>query len=446
MTQRRRSLVVKISWLAAAASAMMTAALVVFVASFYDHAVSHHHAGDARLAAALARRVYEDPSPRRLARLANTMKVGLRYQNAHFSFTSDEGMPHFHEVQILRRRGDIALGRGNGQLVALHSFETQRLMIDLRRGGPWEAAAEAIVLLAAALTILWSAFYFLQRKMLSPIADLRDDMKAVGAGNWQHSKVKQNDEIGELAEVFNQMQDRLQAMIVSKERFLADASHELRSPLARLRLAAEFVERDKLRRQMTADIGELDLLTGDILEKARLDNLAESEAKARFDFNSVLRELQNKYPSVRFAGEVSAEVCGDPGALARALGNLLDNAHKFAVEEICLSVMQEDGFIITTVEDDGPGASEEDLLNLFEPFYRADVSRSRDTGGFGLGLSIARAAVISHDGEIFAQNKTPQGLKITIRLPVATEANENDTPPSAASRPETKSEPTDKQD
>ncbi|MGI9296422.1 MAG: sensor histidine kinase [Gammaproteobacteria bacterium] len=415
--KKRKSLTAKIAWLAAAVSVLTALALALFISAFHDSTESHHHVSGARMAAALARRIYENPTPQRIARIAELADVDLRYESPHFAFATDDDMPRFDDVRILRRRGDIALAYGDGRKVALHGVGDRRLMIDLRRHDAWEAASGAIALLAAALAFLWGGFYFLQRRMLAPLASLRADMESAGRGEWRRARAVTNDEIGELAEVFNQMQDRLRATIRSKERLLADASHELRSPLARLRLAAEFVEKEKLRSAMTADIGELDALTGGILEKARLENFSGATEKTRFAIDSVLRALRTKYPRAKFEGGADADICGDEGALLRALGNLLDNAQKFAASETRVILGTDGDFICITVEDDGPGAPEEDLPNLFAPFYRADISRSRDTGGFGLGLSIARAAVIAHGGEISAHNKTPHGLAIRVRLP-----------------------------
>ena len=99
----------------------------------------------------------------------------------------------------------------------------------------------------------------------------------------------------------------------------------------------------------------------------------------------------------------------------------MDNAQKFAAAEVRVVGEFQNGELLITVEDDGPGAAAADLPHLFEPFYRADISRSRDTGGFGLGLSIARAAITAHGGAISAKNKTPHGLAVSVRIPAQAE-------------------------
>ena len=420
MKIRRLSLFTKTARLTAAVSLLMLLILIIFVAAFYERAVDHHHKGHAGLINAVAQQIYLNPSPENIDAIAHNNGVILRYRGPNLSYTTDDGLPDFDEVKIRRRqrwRG-VILARGGGRRVALHQSGEHRLMVNLQRGGPWEAAGGVILPLAAGLILLWGAFYFLQKRMLSPLSRLRDDMEAVGDGEWRRTEINQNDEIGELATVFNQMQQRLRALLQSKERFLADASHELRSPLARLRLAAEFVDDSKLRDNMLADIHELDGLTADILEKTRLSGFAGAIRKVPFGVRDIFGEMQKKYPRVRFMGDdVAATVCGDSSVLARALGNIIDNAQKFAAAVVVVRCTQTDGNVCIVVEDDGAGVDGEDLPHLFEPFYRADKSRSRDTGGFGLGLSIAQAAVVAHGGTISANNKTPHGLSVCIILP-----------------------------
>lgn len=425
--RRRISLFAKTAWLAAAVS-VLTAALIIFFAdAIHDRGAFSHRAGGAILAAELARRLGPAPTPESIARLAEEYDVELRYSSPKLSFATDDDMPDFNEVQIRKRHRDrrrhwhrghgIALARGGGFLVALHRASGRALMVEIgERDGPWDDAEDIIAVLAAGAALLWLAFYFLQRKMLSPLAKLRDDMKAVSAGEWRETPVSQDDEIGDLAAVFNEMQRRLREMVQSKERLLIDASHELRSPLARLRLAAEFVKDESLRKKIAADIAELEELTGGILETSRLQNAA-APAKTPFSAAALLQTLREKYPRAQFLDAPEVFVRGDFSALARALGNLLDNAQKFAAATVIVKSEFQNGELIIAVQDDGPGAAEVDLPHLFEPFYRADTSRSRATGGFGLGLAIARAAVVAHGGNISATNKTPQGLEVCVRLP-----------------------------
>ncbi len=422
--KRRAPLLAKIAWLVAASSALTALLLFLFVGAFYEKTAQHHRGGKLRFAAQVARMVHADPSVENIRRIVEKSGIHFRYESPRLSFCSDQSLPGFNDpdIQKRRQRHGLTLARFQGRVIALHRHGDRYLMIDLEKHrGPWDTARGIIAPLAAGLALLWLAFYFLQRKLLTPLSALRDDMEAVGAGEWRQTKIRQNDEIGDLAAVFNKMQTRLRALVQSKERLLADASHELRSPLTRLRLAAEFIADEKLRANIAADIAELDELTGGILEKSRLENISGALKKTPFTAASLFAALRQKYPQARFGEAPAATINGDCAAIARAVGNLLDNALKFAAAETRVSGEYAEGELRITVEDDGPGASEEDLPHLFEPFYRADISRSRDTGGFGLGLSIAKAAVQAHGGTVSAKNKTPRGLSVTATLPAQNE-------------------------
>ena len=420
----RRSLLAKLTWLAVGAAFLMALILAAFAVTLFESAGHHHHANYARVVVGVAQRVYQNPLPDRIEQIAKRSGLALRYRDPFVEYASDADMPRFQDVKEHRylRRGNIVLAKGNGRVVALHRRGGQQLMVDLEPPTNWlDIADDLLVPVAAALLLFWGMTAVL-RRMLKPLAILRDDMRAVGEGKWQQTKISRNDEIGELATVFNRMQSRLHDILLAKERFLADASHELRSPLARLRLAAEMVDSPKLRDSMTADIDELERLSGDIMEKTRLDNYASAVRQLPLAVADVIAVLRRKYPQAVFDGEFSATVRGDVDALSRALGNLLDNALKFS-DEVRVHCEIAAGRVCIVVEDNGPGVPSADLPHLFEPFYRADTSRSRATGGFGLGLSITHAAIQAHNGEIVAENRTPQGLRVVITLPLDSPAD-----------------------
>ncbi|MGI9348044.1 MAG: sensor histidine kinase [Gammaproteobacteria bacterium] len=420
----RTSLFAKITWLAIAASSLMFIIIAVFVSEFFEDLRRHHHTIYGRAARVVALRVYENPLPVQIDKIAHQHGFLLRYQSPFLQHASSEQMPQFNEVQPLRRtRGGMILARSSqGELVALHRHNGQRLMIMLPedQDGLWGAVAGSILLLVATLIFLWGGFYFYQRHMLAPLLRLRRDMEAVGRGQWRQTEIASNDEIGELAAGFNQMQDKLRTTAQAKESFLANASHELRSPLARLRVAAEFVEDAEVKRRITADIMELDKLTGDIMQKTRLENFTHTLTKTKLSAAATLDSLRDKYPAARFSSTATAFIEADDEALSRALGNLLDNAAKFSRGEIHAECADENGGVVFRVRDNGRGVPADDLPHLFEPFYRADASRSRQTGGFGLGMSIVKAIAEAHDGKVRVQNAAKGGgLIVELWIPSA---------------------------
>ncbi|MDM5147611.1 HAMP domain-containing histidine kinase [Candidatus Persebacteraceae bacterium Df01] len=414
----RSSLIVKITWMAIVASLLTIVIIIIFMSFLFEQTNRRHHGYYARTVRAVAMRVYENPTPFSINHITHETGLGLRYSGPFFDHVSDVDMPGFGEVLFLKRSRGVVLAQGNERLVALHTKGPHKLMINLDDyRSPWEVAAGSVVFLVLVLSLLWGLFYFYQRRLLMPLQVLRNDMEAVGRGEWRQTVIGRNDEIGDLATGFNQMQEKLRVLVQAKLRFLADASHELRSPLARLRLAAEFVQDDNLRARMCTDVMELDRLTGDIMEKTRLDNFRQRLKKTRLQLTDVFSNLQEKYPAVIFRVTVDTTIEADVEVLLRALSNLLDNAVKFASDNVWADGTAADGGALISIRDDGPGANEEDLPNLFEPFYRADTSRSRKTGGFGLGLSIVKATVEAHNGKITAKNASSGGLIMELWLP-----------------------------
>ena len=419
----RTSLFTKITWLAIICSLMMFIIIAVFVTELFDDLHHHHHAAHDHAARTVARRVFVNPTAARIDNIAEQYGLELRYEGPHLAYASIPDLPRFDEIYPLRRtRGGMLLARtADGRLVKIHRRNGARLMImwpqQEDRDSLWNTADDLLALLAAALLLLWLGSYFYQRRLLKPLVQLRQDMDAVGRGEWRQTPVAGNDEIGELTAGFNRMQTQLRTAAQTRERFLADASHELRSPLTRLRLAAEMVNDNALQRRLIKDIKELDALTTDIMEKTRLENFRPTLKKKTVAAAQVLVSLREKYPDVHFAAPATAAINADTDALTRALRNLLDNAVKFCRSEVRAVCEDADGGVCFRVCNDGSSVAAADLPHLFEPFYRTDTSRTRETGGFGLGLSIVKAAVEAHDGRVLAENRAGGGLQVEIWLP-----------------------------
>ncbi len=417
--RRKFSLLAKISALAAAASLLMTAVIAVFVGVFFDDVRHHHHGKHEWAARAVARGVYKNPSPARINEIAEENDLRLRYRGPFGEYATDSGMPEFEDIsRVRKRRGGFAFARADGERVILHRAGPHFLMMQPEDDdwGPWSAAPAAIVFLILAMVFLWAAFYWTQRRWLAPLGQLRGDMEAVGRGEWREAQIARDDDIGELAAVFNRMQKQLRRTLAAKERFLADASHELRSPLARLKLASEMVGDEKLRASLVADIAELESLAGDILEKTRLEAAGITAQKTPVAIADIFTKLRRRFPNVLFAAEGGATVLADAPSLERALANVLENAIRFAESKVQTRCFCENREAVVVVADDGPGVPEKDLPHLFEPFYRADSSRARATGGFGLGMAIAAAAAKAHGGTVRAKNN--DGLVVEFRLPL----------------------------
>ncbi len=416
------SLRAKITLLAIGSSLLVVIIVSAFVIGFFKESRHDLHDHYRWLVRNIAHRIYANPSPEFIRDIAAENNLKLRYRGYVGEYVTDSSVPRFNQLSFIHRQrshhGKIVLARAAGVPVLLHRYGKQRLMVLLRNEHTaWRAAPISISVLVIALAVLWIGFYFLQHKLLSPLGKLSRDMEAVGRGEWRESDIESRDDIGDLARVFNQMQRKLRRMVETKERFLVDASHELRSPLARLKLAIELIDDKNMRQKLSADVLALEALTSNILQKTRMENFADTLSCALHNITSLFDKLRPQYPKIDFQINCDGTIYADMRVLQRAFENLFDNAMKFSRHQVTVTGEKYSDHIIVQVRDDGPGVPEESLPHIFEPFYRVDQSRARTTGGFGLGLSIVRATIVAHGGDVSAHNAN--GLVVDVRLPLS---------------------------
>lgn len=276
------------------------------------------------------------------------------------------------------------------------------------------------------ITLILLGAYMLIRKILRPIKLLDAGVKEVSRGNLKHRvPVTKSDELGQLSQAFNGMTQRLHEMLTAKEQLLRDVSHELRSPLTRMKVALEFLKEEQTRSLIQSDIKEMEEMITHILETARVHhdhsrlNLQESDITELIV--GVIAIYQQQPPGVTFRDTTASFPClVDPGQIKIVLKNVLDNAIKYSREDseaVRISAEAEDGWVVIEIEDNGVGIEPEDLTYIWEPFYRADKSRSRDTGGYGLGLSLCKTIIEAHGGNINVRSTPGKGTTVSLTLP-----------------------------
>ena len=227
-------------------------------------------------------------------------------------------------------------------------------------------------------------------------------------------------EVNRAARAFNTMQTRLQRFIQDRTQMLAAISHDLRTPITRLRLRAEFVEEDSQRRKMLSDLDEMEAMISATLVFARDD--AANEAATEVDIAAIVAALCSDQEAagrdVTYNGPDSLGLVARPLALKRAINNFVDNAVKYGSRaRVTMEAHRAD--ISIYVDDDGPGIAAGDMERVFAPFIRLEASRSRQTGGTGLGMTIGRNAIRSMGGDVYLSNRPEGGLRVTITLPLA---------------------------
>jgi two-component system OmpR family sensor kinase len=298
------------------------------------------------------------------------------------------------------------------------------LPIDIGLAMKMEALRYVIVALALLIPIaLWSRSHWQGLQALSRVAD------EFGAGNLAaRAEFGPRASIYPLAERINHMARRIESLVASQANLLHSVSHELRTPIARLEFALELLRSKAPEGLLTprieameADLAELNALLGELLGMARIGGERALQA-APLALAPVLRECVQllDYPVELEVDEALGSVHGERRLLMRAVGNVLRNARKYAKARIVLSARRVGTAVVEiVVEDDGAGIPEAERERIFEPFYRLDRSRDRSTGGFGLGLAIARKAVEQHGGTIRAEGSMLGGARFVVRLPVS---------------------------
>jgi signal transduction histidine kinase len=308
------------------------------------------------------------------------------------------------------RMFDLLVTLPDGDRVAFRTFSP--------RGTP--PFPRHFILELGLLTVMLSiVLYAMTRTITRPLADLAKAADAVGRGTAvQPLQERGARELKRATRAFNAMQERLNRYLDSRTRVLAAMSHDLRTPITRLRLRVESIEDEALRARCVEDLDEMTRMVSGALSLFR--GLNDDEATVAVEINALLEELQRRYgeinANVTIEGRAAAPFSGKPLALKRCLGNLVDNALQYG-GNATIAVMDRDDELTIRVLDDGPGIPEAEIDRVFEPFYRLESSRNRATGGTGLGLSIARDVAQAHGGSLTLTNRSSGGLEAKLVLP-----------------------------
>jgi signal transduction histidine kinase len=282
-------------------------------------------------------------------------------------------------------------------------------------GLPWRLALSLLVLLAAVLALSFVAVRWVTRPLhlLASAADeLGRDLHRAPLAETGPREIRQ------AARAFNTMQSRLKRFVEDRTRILTAMSHDLKTPITRMRLRAELLDDDDLRQRFESDLTEMQAMVQDSLDFMR--GLGGSEPAQAVDVGALLDSLQSDQEalgrSVQVQGAAKQPVVAVPSLLKRCLGNLIDNALAYG-GRATVAVENEPRHLVLRILDDGPGIPPAELEKVFEPFYRVEGSRGRSTGGTGLGLTIARNIAQSHGGDIGLRNRPQGGLEATLTLP-----------------------------
>jgi len=365
-------------------------------------------------------------------------KLNRMFQpSSHFLLNSD-GV----DVVSGENRGELlplapaasSRSRIGGKFVVTHRSTDGRywlVAVDARQQSNWTLFPFYVLVIAVIAVLAWLATV----GVVSPVRRLTSAVELFGRGDLSiRTTMSRRDEIGELGRSFDAMADRIETLVTSERRLLQDISHELRSPLTRLKLAVRLArtapdEKTALDR-VDREANRITSLVSEIVEMTRLEGDPASRSMEPVNLQRVIDETVDdcrieaqlfRGCEIRVQGQISGPVVGDRELLRRAIENVLRNAIRYSPERANIDVLlaEENSGASITVRDYGPGVPEESLHQIFEPFFRVEEAREEESGGIGLGLSIAKRSIRLHRGTIVAENTEP-GLRVQITIPAFT--------------------------
>jgi signal transduction histidine kinase len=311
-----------------------------------------------------------------------------------------------------------------GRTVLVHAGAS----LSARESAVRSAAVAMLAGLPLILLVIGGVTWLVTRRALAPVEGIRREMAAITASEDLSRRVPEppsHDEVARLARTTNETLTALEAAVDRQRRFVADASHELRSPIASLRTQLEVGSAYPQLLDVPGavkDTERLQHLAADLLLLARLD-AGERPGQAPVDLGELVREEAGHRPSDRTPVSLHTDeelhVTGSRGQLARVIGNLLDNAQRHAQDGVVVRVERRGDRIVLTVADDGSGVPAAERERIFERFVRLDDARARDEGGAGLGLAIARDVARRHGGTLTAGEAPSGGALFELSLPAA---------------------------
>jgi two-component system sensor histidine kinase CpxA len=284
-------------------------------------------------------------------------------------------------------------------------------------------------MLLLAIIVSATVSWLLARAITRPVTQLRHATVSLADGKLDsrapRSLGSRRDEFGLLARDFDAMADKLQRSARQQTELSRNISHELRSPLARMKVALEMLPEGDKRDQIAADIREMEALTSALLERERIKNRASNPNHEAFDLVALVRELiaafDDSGPGVIVsAAPDSLPIRADQALIKVLLQNLVDNAVKFSLDDsaaVEVSVESDGELVTVSIEDDGPGIPEDQADKVLEPFVKLDPSRGH-RNGYGLGLNLCQRIVQAHAGKLNIEQRQPRGTRIFVNLPV----------------------------
>jgi signal transduction histidine kinase len=377
----------------------------------------------------LADELGDPPQRERALQLAQELGVQSRVATAQGEWSTIEDFPS--DTAIMGSSSDPHRLRPFGRYREYFFATLERHRIrytflfphePLRRGN-----RRAIVWLLTLIGVILGGSYLVVRWLFRPLVWLNAGVQEIASGNLTYQvPVRSADELGRLTDSFNVMAHRVSDIVRAQEQLLVDVSHELRSPLTRMKVALEFVTDDTVRAQLQQEVRELETMVTELLEAERLSSNYGGVQVTEADLVVVVRELVATYherqPRIHVLSTPETVLLHiDVERVRIALRNVIENALKYAPTTgppVEVQVQRTETAALVSIRDYGPGIPLVEQPRVFEPFFRVDKSRGRTTGGYGLGLSLAKTIMTAHQGDILLSSTPGEGSTFTLQFPL----------------------------
>ena len=372
------------------------------------------------------------PDSVRAKEVSEQLGIGIRIEGPGIDWASSQSFPTFDDVNLPEYEGMAMSRAGLTPSLGLSAdviHEDHRYLLALQAGRMVSGTSSTSEDVADALfmIILLGCVYLLTRRLLHPVRVLSDGVEQLRSGQLEvEMETRRTDELGQLVVSFNEMARTVRERIKARDQLLLDVSHEIRSPLTRMRVALEMTEDSKAKQSITQDIEETEAMISELIETERLESQHGALEYAPVDLSRLLEESavalwKKQQPGLELKGAEKPWFADLDAERIRVLvKNILSNAMKYSDPEgPPVQVIMDAGEkgVVVEFRDHGVGIPHDDLAYVFEPFYRVDRSRSKDTGGYGIGLGLVKRIAEAHSGSIELSSQVGRGTSVRVYLP-----------------------------
>lgn len=453
-TKRHQSLFFKLIAVMTVTMLLTLLLFAFFFRSWWNPGVREStHVNLRHYAELLTHEIGTPPDHEKAAQLSDKLKLGIAIRDPKGEWWFSPRIPNGVRARIMAREHGLAPGgsppnltvrppeapvadpvtpdsphvnlRKGRMLAVIPTAEGYTFILGSRRRHPWEGSPIEWILLFGGIAAVWFGAWLFMRRQLQPIRSLARGVRAVEEGNLDaRIPAVGSNEFADLADSFNAMTRSLKDRLRARDQLLIDVSHELRSPLTRMRVALEMAEPGAAIDSLHEEVDALGKMVSEILETERLNSPAGGLNRRPLDLGALLMEKVSRFegqpPGIELSIEPLPEIPLDAERMRQVLRNMIENGLKHGRDSqkpVKVTLKREGKYAVVSVTNGGPTVPEEEHRLIFEPFYRTDRSRS-GTPGYGLGLPLCKRIVEAHGGSIVFRSYPDEGTTISARLPL----------------------------